>query len=207
MKRMITLAASSAAVLLVALLVTAMQVDRTTKMSNGTTGSVLVADDAEFIGASKCKTCHRKPEAGEQFGKWEESGHASAYATLGTDKAKALAAEKGIDNPQTADECLSCHITAHGVAPERLGEKYSVDEGVTCEACHGPGGNYYKKKTMESIMTGEIEGASVGLVMPNEETCVACHNEKSPTFEGFDFDEYFKKIAHPIPDETKAQYQ
>ncbi|NNE45379.1 MAG: cytochrome C554 [Rhodothermales bacterium] len=209
MKRLITLAASSISVLAVALLIVAMQVDRPTSrtVSDDGTVSVVALDDAEFIGAAKCKTCHRKEEVGEQYGKWLEGPHAGAYATLGTDEAKEFAAAAGIDNPQTADECLACHITAHGVAPELLGTKYSVEDGVSCESCHGAGGNYYKKKTMVSITSGETDGASVGLVTPTEETCVACHNDKSPTFKGFDFTEYSEKIAHPIPDARKAEYK
>ena len=78
---------------------------------------------------------------------------------------------------------------------------------VGCESCHGAGGNYYKKSTMKSITSGEIDGATVGLVKPTEETCVSCHNEESPTFKGFDFTEYSEKISHPIPDAKKAEYQ
>ncbi|NNE33637.1 MAG: cytochrome C554 [Rhodothermales bacterium] len=209
MKRLITLAASSISVLAVALLMVAAQVDQPTSrtISDDGTVAVVTLDDAEFIGAAKCKTCHKKAEDGEQHPLWEASAHAGAWATLGTDKAKEVAAAAGIENPQTADECLACHITAHGVAPELLGTKYSVEEGVSCESCHGAGGNYYKKKTMASITSGEIDGATVGLVAPTEETCVACHNDKSPTFAGFDFAEYSEKIAHPIPDAKKAEYK
>lgn len=169
--------------------------------------AVLVVDDAEFTGAAKCKTCHRKPESGEQYPKWEEGPHSKAYMTLASDEAKAIAAERGIDNPQASGECLQCHVTAYGAPAELLGSKYSVEEGVGCESCHGAGGNYYKKSTMQSITSGEIEGSSVGLVTPDEATCTGCHNEKSPTFAGFDFAEYSAKIAHPIPEETKAAYK
>jgi hypothetical protein len=27
-----------------------------------------------------------------------------------------------------------------------------------------------------------------------------CHNEESPTFAGFNFDESWAKIAHPVPE-------
>jgi hypothetical protein len=36
-------------------------------------------------------------------------------------------------------------------------------------------------------MTGETEPASVGLMIPIEKSCRGCHNEKSPTFAGFDY--------------------
>ena len=164
-------------------------------------------DDIEFVGAAKCRTCHRKAEAGEQWQKWEEGPHAKAFMALASDEAKAIAAERGIDNPQESGECLQCHVTAFGVATELLTDKYSVEDGVGCESCHGAGGNYYKKSTMISITAGEIEGASVGLMRPDEATCTGCHNDKSPTFKGFNFEEASAKIAHPIPDETKAAHK
>lgn len=154
----------------------------------------------ELVGVKKCKVCHKKEEDGDQYGKWMESAHAKAYETLAGAKAKEIAKGKGIDNPQTANECLQCHITALPVMADIANQKITLEEGVSCESCHGAGGDYYKKSTMEGIAAGEIEAASVGLVTPDEKTCVKCHNDKSPTFEGFVFDEMVKKIAHPKPE-------
>jgi hypothetical protein len=157
-------------------------------------------DQRTVEGVARCKTCHRKPEQGEQFSIWEESAHSKAYATLASEEALKIAKEKGIENPQTDDACLKCHVTGHGVAEEFLGKKYSIEDGVGCESCHGAGGDYYKKKTMVAIAAGEIEGASVGFVKPTVEVCESCHNEESPTFKDFDYDERVKSIAHPIPE-------
>lgn len=160
-----------------------------------------------YVGAAKCKMCHKKPAVGEQYPIWQKTAHAGAYAALAGDKAKEIAKAKGIENPQEADACLKCHVTGHGAPAELLGTKYDKTEGVTCESCHGPGGDYYKKKTMVAIISGELDGATVGLRIPDEKTCRGCHNEESPTFESFDFEEMFKKIAHPIPDAEKAKYK
>jgi hypothetical protein len=160
--------------------------------------------DPEYIGATRCRTCHRTEKSGGQYGIWEESAHAKAYATLASEKALAIGKEKGIDNPQESPECLQCHVAGYNAPAEQLGSKYDMTEGVTCESCHGPGGDYYKKATMEGITKGEIDPASVGLKVPDEATCRTCHNEKSPTFEGFDFEARSAEIAHPIPEETKA---
>ena len=161
---------------------------------------ILVQDQRSFEGVGRCKTCHKKPEQGEQFRLWSEGRHAKAFETLASEEAAAIAAEKGIENPQTADECLTCHVTAHGVAEELLGKRFKVEDGVGCESCHGAGGDYYKKKTMKALFAGEIEPESVGLVVQTEEVCTACHNEESPTFKEFNFEERVKEIAHPIPE-------
>lgn len=159
----------------------------------------VVVQQHEFIGATRCRMCHRTEEQGKQYDIWLESGHAKAYATLASDKAKEIAKAKGIADPQKADECLQCHVTGHGVDAQFLGSKYSVDEGVSCESCHGAGGDYQKKSTMEEIAAGTLDGKTVGLIHPDEAVCTKCHNEKSPTYKPFDFAEASKKIAHPVP--------
>ena len=62
--------------------------------SDATAGDATVGEEHAYIGASKCKTCHKKPEVGEQFPLWEKSKHAQAYNTLATDKAKEIAKAK-----------------------------------------------------------------------------------------------------------------
>jgi hypothetical protein len=166
-----------------------------------------IAGDHQFVGATKCAVCHKTAAQGEQFPKWQASAHAKAFETLASAESKEIGKKVGVDDPQTSDTCLRCHVTGHGAAAEMLGPKYSAAEGVGCESCHGAGGDYIKKTTMEGIASGTIEPASVGLVIPDEKTCVTCHNDKSPTFKGFTFKEYAAKIAHPIPADRKAKYK
>jgi hypothetical protein len=40
------------------------------------------AEKHNYVGVSKCKTCHKTAKQGEQLGKWEASEHAKAYKTL-----------------------------------------------------------------------------------------------------------------------------
>lgn len=157
----------------------------------------------KYVGATTCKMCHSSKKSGEAYKIWEASAHAKAYATLASEESKKIATEKGIENPQEAAECLSCHITGHGKPATAFDKRYAKEEGVTCEACHGPGSAYKGMKVMKQIAAGEVKGADYGLVDPNEALCKTCHNEKSPTFKGFDFAEYVKKIAHPTPEPTK----
>ena len=157
--------------------------------------SAALAADHAFVGAEKCKMCHNSPAKGAQFTKWAESPHAKAYATLASDAAKKVASAKGIADPQKAAECLRCHVAGHGVNAARLTEKYKVEDGVSCEGCHGPGGDYWKM----TVMKDPAQSSAAGLVKPNEATCKVCHNADSPTFKGFDFAAYAAKIAHPNP--------
>lgn len=152
-----------------------------------------------FVGADKCKPCHSSDKKGAQYKVWKASKHAEAYATLATDKAKEFGAKVGVTNPQEDAKCLKCHVDGFGVDAKFLTEKYNKADGVSCESCHGAGGDYIKMQVMKDITAKTIEGATVGLVKPDEATCKKCHNEESPTFAGFNYDEMYKKIAHPMP--------
>lgn len=144
-------------------------------------GNYLMAQDAEYIGVAKCKMCHKKAATGNQYGKWLEGPHAKAMESLKGDEKK---------DPK----CLKCHSTYYSV-DEDLIATLTPEEGVSCESCHGPGSRY-KSNT---IMKDREKAIERGLIIPTKELCVKCHNDESPNFKGFDFDEYVKKIAHPIP--------
>lgn len=152
-------------------------------------------EDYNYIGVDGCKLCHRSAAKGNQFGKWEETGHSKALETLASEQAKKYGQERGVSDPLTADECLVCHVTAYKEADERKARTYKAEDGVGCESCHGPGSAY---KSIP-IMREREKSIENGMVIPNEETCLTCHNDKSPSFKGFDYEEMKAKIAHPNP--------
>lgn len=76
---------------------------------------------ADYIGAAKCKMCHKV-----QYESWEQLAHSKAFDRL--------------EGEQQADpECLKCHAT---------GGKAEMP-GVQCESCHGPGSDYKGMKVMK----------------------------------------------------------
>jgi len=150
-----------------------------------------------FTGASKCRVCHMSEKKGNQYGVWKETKHASAYLTLGTAESKAVAekAGQGAKPPQENPACLKCHLTAWDAPAELLGTKYSREEGVGCESCHGPGKDYSTIK----IMKDQALAVENGLIIPKKEDCLKCHNKESPTYKPFDFDTFWAKIVHDNP--------
>lgn len=158
------------------------------------------ASKFKYIGAKKCKMCHKGEKKGNIFEKWQERKHSKAYATLATDQAKEVATKAGVKgDPQQAAECLACHVTGYCAAADQKDATYALEEGVTCEACHGPGSGYKSMKVMKQITAGTAKGADFGLILPTNEVCVKCHNPKSPTYKEFKFAEAVKLIAHPMP--------
>lgn len=164
--------------------------------------STVVAEegDPQYVGSGKCKVCHNAEKKGAQYAKWEAGPHSKSYGDLASEEAIAAGKALGIDNPQTSDKCLKCHVTAFGVAAELKAESFDQTEGVGCEACHGPGSEYKSLK----VMKDREMALAAGLIIPTEENCVKCHNEESPTYKEFKFDEFWEQIAHPVPEKVEA---
>jgi len=157
-------------------------------------GGFVQAQDFKYIGAAKCKMCHNKPDKGEQYNKWMAGPHSKAMASLSNDKSMEYAKANGIADPTTDAKCLKCHATA-GHADKSLQAGIKVDEGVSCESCHGPGSVY---KNM-AIMKSREKSMENGLILPTKEVCESCHNKENPFYKPFDFDAAYAKIAHPDP--------
>jgi hypothetical protein len=175
-------------------------------MSLGLLTTSVSAQEHKYTGVKDCSRCHKKELIGDQAAVWKKTAHAKAFETLKSDKAVKLAKEKGIAGPpHEADECVRCHATAHGVTPEQTEKRpLRLQDGVQCESCHGPGSDYKANK----VMSDHDASVKAGLWAPgdNEKICTACHNDESPSFKSFDYEEAKEKIAHPIPEEVKGHY-
>jgi len=102
-------------------------------------------DDPAFnvLGSDSCRTCHRT-----LFQAWQQSPHALSTANL--------------TFAQTVDpECTACHVP----------DADAFEQGVGCEACHGPGSAYAEL----DIMIDPFKGRAAGLLEAGE-SCAYCHN-------------------------------
>jgi hypothetical protein len=176
--------------------------------SSGATEGLLQAKKNRYIGATKCKNCHNKAETGDQYGIWLSKPHASAYKNLAAEPAKQAGAAKGVAEPQKSDECVQCHVTAFGAPADEIKKGFDPALGVQCESCHGPGEKHMMER-MKAAMKGPTEGyAEIGedeiISSPKVETCLACHNEKSPTFKPFCAHERYAAIRHLNPQKPRT---
>lgn len=153
----------------------------------------------KYTGSKTCKPCHFIKKAGAQYKIWLAGPHAKAYETLKSEKALQWGKERGIDEPIKSEKCVKCHVTAYSVDAKLKGPALKLEEGVGCEACHGPGSEYKKLKIMREIYAGNLDGKKYGLIKPTEEVCVTCHNEESPAYKEFKYEEMIAKIEHSIP--------
>ena len=164
-------------------------------------------DATAYTGVKTCGMCHRKESSGNQLGIWQNGPHSKALEKLGTPEAKTAGAKVGVADPQKSGKCLKCHSTAYNMTETLQVEKIPVEEGVSCESCHGPGKAYKSK----SVMENREQAIAAGLIYPATKSCESCHNAQSPTWKpdryttkdgkkvGFDVTQAYEKIKHPNP--------
>ncbi len=143
----------------------------------------------DFVGAKRCRVCHMA-----QTKSWQETKMAKAFELLKPGVAAEAKQSHDLDpnKDYTTDAaCIGCHSTGYVEGGFESIAATPDLAGVTCEACHGAGGGYLKPNLM-SLSNKEYKRADLlaaGLVVPTAETCQRCHNEKSPFYEGFDFEQ------------------
>ncbi len=162
-----------------------------------------------FVGPQTCtEKCHQ-----QQGESWAKTRMARSFDAL---RPGTYAKEKemvGLD-PEAdyteVEECLRCHTTGYGL----VGGFVSFEEtpemaGVTCEACHGPGGMY-----VETVMDADdptfqtSKAREAGLIYPpTARICQGCHNEDSPFVDvGYEFD-YAERVALGTHEHFRLKYE
>ena len=151
------------------------------------------AGDNSFVGSNKCKLCHSG-----QHKSWKATKMANAFDLLkpGSRAEARKKAKLDPDKDYTSDTtCLPCHVTGYG----KPGGFKSIEQtpelaGVGCESCHGAASAYLAEDKM-SNKNKEYKAADLaaaGLTKPTKQTCLQCHNNKSP-FVGKDYVFDFEK--------------
>lgn len=107
--------------------------------------AALAGDDAVHVGVATCASsvCHGRAGAKDdsivaqnEYRIWAKyDRHARAYQTLKSAQSQTIARKMGIPDASQAPECLSCHSDYQ--ATEKRGERFYLEDGVGCEACHG----------------------------------------------------------------------
>ncbi|MBL8861122.1 MAG: hypothetical protein JNK02_03840 [Planctomycetes bacterium] len=165
-----------------------------------------------YIGAQKCKTCHASKETGNQHEALSKMKHARAFEVLASEESKKLAKEKGIDDPQKADACVKCHVTAFGVPEAEIAKGFERAHGVQCESCHGPG-ELHMKARMAAAANEDPDAPKVYKALPEGEivvhpamsVCTACHNKESPSYKPFCHCKAKHEIRHLNPKRERTE--
>lgn len=155
----------------------------------------------KYVGVKTCGMCHKAEKQGNQLGIWQKSKHAEAFKTLLGAQADSIVKARGMKKSAAeSPECLKCHVVGNDLAADLVDKGFDFKEGVQCEFCHGPGSGY---KSI-TVMKDKPKAVAAGLKLYKDDAeiekyCKTCHNDKSPMFKGFKFEEMWGKIKHPKP--------
>lgn len=142
----------------------------------------------KYLGADRCERCHnedlkddridRSWSVQNEFGLWHQDMHSKAYVNLSNELGQRMGKLLGIDATKD-DRCLSCH--AMPVPEELQGDNYSLADGVSCDACHGPAREWLADHGEKSWRTKTTaEKTAMGMrdlrnPVVHVELCASCH--------------------------------
>jgi len=119
----------------------------------------------------ECAECHP-----DKFDAWMDSPHAHSFDDS--------IFQEGWANMEYADECLLCHKAEYDPAADNY-----IAEGVSCEACHGPGNSEHPPADVPVLSDEEYcgtchpttlgEARLSGHSTANDVRCVDCHDPHS----------------------------
>lgn len=139
----------------------------------------------QHLGVATCagSNCHGSqrpfddsPVLQNEYFLWQrEDAHSNAYKLLLSPAGKRIGANLGIKDVTAAEECLTCH-TDYVAAPLR-GRRYSMSEGVSCEACHGGAQSWLGPHVSGNTHEQNLEMGLYPLEDPvaRARVCLHCH--------------------------------
>lgn len=150
----------------------------------------------KYMGTGSCSSsnCHGgvHPRKGSEilqneYYTWlKHDKHSQAYTNLTKPEAKRMAGLLNLQDPTKEPLCLKCHATyVPNVAQH--GEKFDLEDGVSCESCHGPAERWLSShaESGASHKDNLDHGLADTYSLEKRATlCLSCHygnNDKSVT--------------------------
>lgn len=145
----------------------------------------------QMMGTGTCSSsnCHGSvnprtatPVLQNEYYTWTKyDRHAEAYKVLGGEDSRRIASLMGIGDPTQAPECLKCHSTV--IPPNATaGQKFQVEDGVSCEACHGAASGWLESHSTNSGATAAAHKENIANGMTDLDSisgratlCLSCH--------------------------------
>jgi hypothetical protein len=151
--------------------------------------------EAQFVGAVGCRSSSCHGGAGEkrsQYITWSQQDfHTKAFAILTNARSAQIAETVGGGDATVNSRCTVCHSPFQSVAQTRLASTAHVDEGVSCEGCHGAAGSWLRGHTRADwtyAMRVRAGMRDLRNLYVRANTCVACHQN---------IDHSLLKAGHP----------
>ncbi len=140
-----------------------------------------------YVGVAPCASslCHAAAAPRDDFDALQDEyftwldrdPHSGAFEVLASDDSRRIAANYGLTVPAyEAPACLACHTLV--VPPALQARPVEVEDGISCEACHGPAGGWLAgHHTAEWTHTDSVAAGLVDLdaAATRAAVCIGCH--------------------------------
>lgn len=141
------------------------------------------SDPGKITGPNECAECHK-----HEATVWKATHHFSTFRNMPRSKeAREIARKMGIKRIKSKSLCLSCHFTTKIVK-----SRPKPIAGISCERCHGDGGDYLKihaefsgkKKKQDETKAQALarwrKSVAAGMIRPGAlyklaKNCYGCH--------------------------------
>ena len=152
-----------------------------------------VDDERVHMGVASCanSVCHGAviPHVDTDIGHNEytiwsrRDPHSQTYRDLFRDDFVAITRKLGLGPPHREPRCLACH--GSNVKAEFRGSKFSLEDGIGCETCHGGAENYLASHTAPGAT--RADNINNGLyptddIIVRARLCLACHYGNNDQF-------------------------
>ena len=162
------------------------------------------AQDSEsplYVGQDVCLECHTPDSPDGSCTMETLAEHVQAYQALSKPEAGDIAALSGIvRHPTRSLLCLQCHATAAEVGPRWTTSTFKFEDGVQCEACHGPGSFHVEVYRQPQGVQAPEERRSIR--RGDRSKCELCHKGKHSHREvlesGFRMPEADRRYKTPV---------
>jgi hypothetical protein len=119
-----------------------------------------------------------------EFVTWShQDSHAKAYQALMNPQGRSIASKLGLATPETAKVCLDCHTD--NVPQAQRASKFTLADGVGCEACHGGAERWISSHTVSSSnYRADIKNGMFPTADLNDRArlCLSCHYGSADKF-------------------------
>jgi hypothetical protein len=141
----------------------------------------------QYQGTASCAAaaCHHgngpPGSKGSEYTTWAlQDPHARAYAVLSDERSRRMLAslkrlpDAGAARPQAEGLCLNCHVLP-ALEQTRRRDRFSVNDGVGCETCHGPAEQWLHTHYLKSWPGTGPGFRDTKDLRVRAELCVGCH--------------------------------
>ena len=142
----------------------------------------------QYTGPGSCSStaCHGSVQPRQDSRVWQneysiwvvQDKHAKAFASLSLPLSQRIAKNLGLgqQKPEAAKQCLACH--ALDVPASQRARTFDLNDGVSCESCHGPAAGWLGEHTSrewtheQSLRRGMYDTKDL---IKRQENCLSCH--------------------------------